>query len=87
MNNIFVDLSTLKEDEIKMACYGIKMFHHKKKNLSIVICGNKENMLTISSLPGVEIIDTSKKEENKEKNDEDIRKIVCFQIILKIIPI
>ena len=68
MNNIFVDLSTLKEDEIKMACYGIKMFHHKKKNLSIVICGNKENMLTISTLPGGEIIDTSKKEENKDIN-------------------
>lgn len=66
MKNIIIDLTSLNEEESKMACQGIKLFNHKKEDVTLNIFGNKLNLVTISSLNNV-VINDSKENENEDK--------------------
>ena len=62
MNTILIDLTTLNKDELKMASYGIKLFFHKIKDLSLIVVGESNNLLTIKDLDNIKIIDSTNNE-------------------------
>ena len=65
MNRILMDLTDLKDEEQQQAGLGIKLFRNKKKEVGLYLLGKEENLLTINSLEGINIIKA--KEEEKEE--------------------
>lgn len=66
MKNLIIDLTSLNEEESKMACQGIKLFNHKKEDINLTIFGNKLYLVTISSLKNV-VINDIKEDDNQDK--------------------
>lgn len=60
-----MDLTDLKDEEQQQAGLGIKLFRNKKKEVGLYLLGKEENLLTINSLEGINIIKA--KEEEKEE--------------------
>lgn len=57
MIHILIDLTDLTDEEQNQAGFGIKLFKHKKKEVVLHILGKTQNLLTIDSIDGIEIIE------------------------------
>lgn len=89
MNSILIDLTTLNKDELQMASYGIKLFFHKIKDLSLIVVGESNNLLTIKDLTNVEVIDSTN-DENKLNEviiNKEFSTFVSFRNKSKIVEI
>ena len=89
MNNILIDLTTLNKDELKMASYGIKLFFHKIKDLSLIVVGESNNLLTIKDLDNIKIIDSTNNENalNETLTNNIFSTFVSFRNKSKIVDI